>query len=60
MGVLFRTIFDEYEPDELAKRHYTDRDNEIRNTDIPERMQLREPPVIPLDESTNEIQEVKI
>ncbi len=30
-----KTIFDAYEPDELERRHYTDKDNEIRNTDIP-------------------------
>ena len=34
-----------YEPAELEQRHFTDRDNEIRNTDLPERMQLRNFPV---------------
>ena len=36
-----KTIFEIYEPSELEMRHFTDQDNEIRNTDIPERMQLR-------------------
>ena len=35
------TIFDIFDPYELAKGHYTDTDQEIRTTDIPERMQLR-------------------
>ena len=42
-----------YEPAELEMRHFTEQDNEIRNTDIPERMQLRNFPVrfvfIPFD-----------
>ncbi|CAB4018053.1 Transcription elongation factor SPT6 [Paramuricea clavata] len=37
-----KTIFDVYEPSELEKIHLTDRDNEIRITDMPERFQLRE------------------
>ena len=41
----YKTILDEYEPSELERRHYTDKDNEIRNTDIPERMQLRNFPI---------------
>ena len=36
-----KTIFEMFEPAELEKRHFTEQDNEIRNTDIPERMQLR-------------------
>ena len=36
-----KTIFDAFRPDELEAGHYTELDNEIRNTDIPERMQLR-------------------
>jgi transcription elongation factor SPT6 len=50
-----KTIFDEFEPDELERRHYTDRDNEIRNTDIPERMQLRDPPVTAVPEGSDEL-----
>ena len=41
-----------YEPAELEMRHFTEQDNEIRNTDIPERMQLRNFPVrfvLPID-----------
>ncbi|CAB4044897.1 transcription elongation factor SPT6, partial [Paramuricea clavata] len=34
-----KTIFDVYEPSELEKIHLTDRDNEIRITDMPERFQ---------------------
>ena len=34
-----------YEPAELEMRHFTHQDNEIRNTDIPERMQTRHEPV---------------
>ncbi|XP_046863856.1 transcription elongation factor SPT6-like [Xenia sp. Carnegie-2017] len=40
-----KTIFDVYEPSELKKIHLTDRDNEIRINDIPERHQLREVPM---------------
>ena len=40
-----KTIFEMYEPAELEMRHFTEQDNEIRNTDIPERMQLRNFPV---------------
>jgi len=40
-----KTIFEMFEPAELEKRHFTEQDNEIRNTDIPERMQLRNFPV---------------
>ena len=37
-----KTIFDIFDPYELEKGHYTDLDQEIRSTDIPERMQLRQ------------------
>jgi transcription elongation factor SPT6 len=37
-----KTIFDIFDPYELEKGHYTDLDQEIRTTDIPERMQLRQ------------------
>ena len=40
-----KTIFEMYEPAELEMRHFTEQDNEIRNMDIPERMQLRNFPV---------------
>ena len=40
-----KNIFEMYEPSELEARNFTDKDNEIRNSDIPERMQLRNPPV---------------
>ena len=43
------TIFDRFRPDELEAGHYTELDNEIRNTDIPERMQLRSTPVTRYD-----------
>ena len=46
------TIFDRFRPDELEAGHYTELDNEIRNTDIPERMQLRATPVTSLPEGT--------
>ena len=48
------TIFDRFRPDELEAGHYTELDNEIRNTDIPERMQLRSTPVTSLPEGTAE------
>lgn len=34
-----------YEPSELERGHFTDKDNEIRATDIPERFQLRNIPI---------------
>ncbi|KAJ8674975.1 hypothetical protein QAD02_010761 [Eretmocerus hayati] len=40
-----KSIFEIYEPSELKRGHFTDLDNEIRTTDIPERMQLRAVPV---------------
>ncbi|CAN7987050.1 unnamed protein product [Ixodes hexagonus] len=40
-----KSIFEVYEPVELERGHFTDRDNEIRATDIPERFQLRTVPV---------------
>uniref|UniRef100_A0ABD2WU03 Transcription elongation factor SPT6 n=1 Tax=Trichogramma kaykai TaxID=54128 RepID=A0ABD2WU03_9HYME len=46
-----KSIFDIYEPSELKRGHFTDLDNEIRGTDIPERMQLRVVPVTPADEA---------
>ena len=39
-----------FEPHELERGHFTDLDQEIRLTDMPERFQLRSLPVTPLDE----------
>lgn len=50
-----KTIFDIYEPSELKRGHFTDLDNEIRKTDIPERMQLRQVPVTPVPEGSTEL-----
>ncbi|XP_017852674.1 transcription elongation factor SPT6 isoform X2 [Drosophila busckii] len=50
-----KTIFDIYEPSELKRGHFTDLDNEIRKTDIPERMQLRQVPVTPVPEGSQEL-----
>jgi len=36
-----KSIFDVFEPSELDLGHFTDADNLIRNTDLPERFQLR-------------------
>ena len=44
-----KSIFEVYEPSELERGHFTDFDNEVRNTDIPERMQLRQIPISPTD-----------
>jgi transcription elongation factor SPT6 len=55
--VMKKSIFDIYEPSELKRGHFTDLDNEIRKTDIPERMQLREVPVTPVAEGSNELEE---
>ncbi|KAK0073731.1 hypothetical protein PV326_013117 [Microctonus aethiopoides] len=45
-----KTIFDIYEPSELKRGHLTDIDDEIRNCDLPERMQLRSTPITPVPE----------
>ncbi|KAG5326675.1 SPT6H factor, partial [Acromyrmex heyeri] len=50
-----KSIFEIYEPSELKRGHFTDMDNEIRNTDIPERMQLRSVPVISVQEGSDEL-----
>ncbi|XP_044574909.1 transcription elongation factor SPT6 isoform X1 [Cotesia glomerata] len=50
-----KTIFEVYEPSELKRGHFTDLDNEIRNTDIPERMQLRSMPITPVPEGSDEL-----
>ncbi|XP_066596697.1 transcription elongation factor SPT6 isoform X2 [Prorops nasuta] len=50
-----KSIFEIYEPSELKRGHFTDMDNEIRNTDIPERMQLRSIPVTSVPEGSDEL-----
>ncbi|XP_012270306.1 transcription elongation factor SPT6 [Orussus abietinus] len=50
-----KSIFEIYEPSELKRGHFTDLDNEIRNTDIPERMQLRSVPVTAVPEGSDEL-----
>lgn len=50
-----KSIFDVFEPSELERGHFTDLDNEIRATDIPERFQLRGIPVTQADD--DEIEE---
>ncbi|CAG2223752.1 SPT6 [Mytilus edulis] len=43
-------IYDVYEPTELERGFFTDKDQEIRSADIPERFQLRQIPVKPTEE----------
>merc|ERR1719206_568490 len=50
-----KTIFDIFDPHDLAMGHYTDQDHEIRNTDVPERMQLRQVPVTAVPEDSDEL-----
>ncbi|KOC62723.1 Transcription elongation factor SPT6 [Habropoda laboriosa] len=50
-----KSIFEIYEPSELIRGHFTDIDNEIRTTDIPERMQLRTVPITPTAEGSDEL-----
>lgn len=45
-----KSLYELYEPHELARAGITEEDNKIRNTDGPERMQLRTVPVVPADE----------
>lgn len=52
-----KSIFEIYEPSELKRGHFTDIDNEIRKTDIPERMQLRDIPVTSVPENSKELDE---
>lgn len=49
--VVKKSIFEIYEPSELERNHLTERDNEIRNIDLPERFQCRS---IPITEATEE------
>lgn len=46
-----KSIFEVFEPIELEQGHFTDRDQEIRTTDEPERFQLRGVPVTQADET---------
>lgn len=43
--IVKKSIFELYEPSELERNHLTEKDNEIRNIDLPERFQLRSIPV---------------
>merc|ERR1712141_918936 len=52
-----KRIFEMYEPSELEARHFTDKDQNIRETDIPERMQLRNPPVTAPHGNVDEVNE---
>lgn len=52
-----KSIFEVYEPSELKRGFFTDLDNEVRNTDIPERMRLREVPITPVAEDSTELDE---
>ncbi|XP_047991435.1 transcription elongation factor SPT6 [Leguminivora glycinivorella] len=52
-----KSIFEIYEPSELKRSHFTDLDNEIRKTDIPERMQIREVPITPVAEGSSELED---
>ncbi|KAK4008393.1 hypothetical protein OUZ56_013534 [Daphnia magna] len=50
-----KTIYDVYEPSELERGHFTDFDEKIRKTDMPERMQLRNVPISSVDEGSAEL-----
>lgn len=50
-----KSIFEIYEPCELKRGHFTDLDNEVRTTDIPERIQLRSVPMTPVPEGSDEL-----
>ncbi|CAD7091358.1 unnamed protein product [Hermetia illucens] len=52
-----KSIFEIYEPSELKRGHFTDLDNEIRKTDIPERMQLRDVPIVAVPEGSSELED---
>jgi len=49
-SVVKKSILELYEPSELERSHLTEKDNEIRNIDLPERFQLRSIPVTDADE----------
>ncbi|CAL8073118.1 unnamed protein product [Orchesella dallaii] len=46
-----KSIVEIYEPHELERAGFTDKDLKIKNQDIPERMQLRSVPITPADEA---------
>ncbi|KAK2711056.1 hypothetical protein QYM36_012282 [Artemia franciscana] len=46
-----KSIFEVFEPSELERCHFTDFDFQVRETDVPERMQLRMTPVTSASES---------
>lgn len=50
-----KSIFEVYEPSELKRGFFTDLDNEIRNTDIPERMQIRDVPITAVPDDSTEL-----
>lgn len=52
-----KSIFEVYEPSELKRGFFTDLDNEIRNTDIPERMQLRDVPITAVPDDSIELED---
>ncbi|CAG9861207.1 unnamed protein product [Phyllotreta striolata] len=52
-----KSIFEVYEPSELKRGFFTDLDNEVRNTDIPERMQLRDVPITPVTDDSTELED---
>ncbi|CAH4028346.1 unnamed protein product [Pieris brassicae] len=52
-----KSIFEIYEPSELKRSHFTDLDNEIRKTDVPERMQIREVPITAVEEGSTELED---
>ena len=49
------TIFELFEPYDLAEEHYSNEDHAIKNTDIPERMQKRRVPVSPVRQDSDEL-----
>ncbi|CAG9102905.1 hypothetical protein JYU34_005682 [Plutella xylostella] len=52
-----KSIFEIYEPSELKRSHFTDLDNEIRKTDVPERMQIRSVPITAVPEGSSELED---
>ncbi|XP_038220585.1 transcription elongation factor SPT6 isoform X2 [Zerene cesonia] len=52
-----KSIFEIYEPSELKRSHFTDLDNEIRKTDVPERMQIRDVPITAVEEGSTELED---
>ena len=50
LGHVYVMIFQVFEPSELERGHFTDVDQDIRATDMPERFQLRSIPVCMADD----------